>query len=474
MKGTRWMQLSHDLARISVVFDDPNLVSCAGLAPVVALARRAGLDRLVADTVSVPGKNGANAPVKVTALVAGMVAGADSIDDMDLLRHGGMSRLFTGLRAPTTLGAFLRSFTFGHVRQLDAVAARTLAGLARCAPLLPGAGQMTYVDVDDTVRATHGYLKQGSGFGYTGVRGLNVLLGIISTPLAAPVIGGTRLRKGPANSARGAARLITDTLVTARNLGADPRCGARVLLRADTAFFTADVVAAARRARALFSIGARMSATVKRAIAGIGQDDWTAIHYPDAFEDPDTGELISDAEVAEVPVFTAFTSRPRREHVTARLIVRRVKRKNPKSVEGQGELFADSSQYRYHAIFTDSTEPMLAAEAAHRGHAIVEQVIADLKNGPLAHLPSGKFTANAAWLVLAAITFNLLRAAGCLAGTLHAKATTATLRTRLITVPARLARSARRLTLHLPADWPWQAAWQNLADTTLHAPPHAA
>lgn len=195
---------------------------------------------------------------------------------------------------------------------------------------------------------------------------------------------------------------------------------------------------------------------------------------PHPFSDPDTGELISDAEVAEVPVFTAFTSRPKREQVTARLIVRRVKRKNPDAVAGQGELFADSGQYRYHAIVTDSTEAMLDAEATHRGHAIVEQVISDLKNGPLAHLPSGRFTANAAWLVLAAMAFNLLRAAGCLAGTLHAKATTATLRTRLIAVPARLARSARRLTLHLPADWPWQTAWQHLADAAMHAPPTAA
>lgn len=468
------MQLSHDPAKVSVVFDEANLVSCAGLAPVVALAARAGLEDLVERTVTVPGKNGANASVKVAALVAGMVAGADCIDDMDLLRHGAMPRLFTGLRAATTLGAFLRSFTFGHVRQLDAVAARVLAGLGTCAPLLPGAHQMTYVDVDDTVRATHGYAKQGSGFGYTGVRGLNVLLGVVSTPLAAPVIAGTRLRKGSANSARGAARLITDTLVVAKNVGADPRRGARVLLRTDTAYFTAEVVAAARRAAAQFSIGARMTATVKAAIAAVDADAWAPIHYPEAFTDPDTGELISDAEVAEVPAFAAFTSRPKREHVTARLIVRRVKRKNPTTAPGQGELFADASTYRYHAVFTDSTETTLAAEATHRGHAIIEQVIADLKNGPLAHLPSGKFTANAAWLVLAAIAFNLLRAAGCLAGAAHARATTATLRTRLITVPARLARSARRLTLHLPLDWPWQTAWAHLAQATLHDPPQAA
>jgi DDE family transposase len=465
------MQLSHDTVRVSAVFDEPNLVSCAGLAPVVALAERAGLSRLVADILTLSAPAGVNAPVKVGALVAGMVAGADSIEDMDLLRHGGMRRLFAGIRAPTTLGAFLRAFTFGHVRQLDAVAVRVLASLARCTPLLPGADAVTYIDIDDTVRATYGYLKQGSGFGYTGVRGLNVLLATISTPLAAPVVAGTRLRKGSANSARGAARLVADALATAQTLGADPKRGALVMLRADSAFYTADVVAAARRAGARFSITARMTPTVKAAIATIADQAWTAIHYPNAFADPDTGELISDAEVAEVPVFSAFTSRPQREQVTARLIVRRVKRLNPETSAGQGELL---TVYRYHAILTDSPEPLLAAEAAHRAHAIVEQVIADLKGGPLAHLPSGKFTANAAWLVLAAIAFNLTRAAGALAGSLHAKATTATIRARLISVPARLARSARQLTLHLPAGWPWQTGWQHLADATLHAPPTAA
>jgi hypothetical protein len=159
-KGIREMQLCHDLAVVRPVFDDPNLVSCAGLAPVVALAARAGLPELVADTLTVAGPGrpgGVNAPVKVSALVAGVVAGADSIDDMDLLRRGARRRLFTGIRAPSPWGTFLRSFTFGHVRQLDAVAARFLAGLARCAPLLPGAEAVAYVDVEDTLRATHGY-----------------------------------------------------------------------------------------------------------------------------------------------------------------------------------------------------------------------------------------------------------------------------------------------------------------------------
>ncbi len=197
------MQLSHSPSEVSAVFDDPNLVSCAGLAPVVALAQRCGLAELVATKLTLSARGGANAHLKVPGLVAGMVAGADSIDDMDLLRHGGMDRLFGGVRAPSTMGTFLRAFTFGHVRQLDSVAANMLGELARRSPLLAGADQVAYVDVDDTIRATYGYAKQGAGFGYSGVKGLNALIGIVSTPLSAPVICATRLRKGSTNSARG-------------------------------------------------------------------------------------------------------------------------------------------------------------------------------------------------------------------------------------------------------------------------------
>ncbi|MDP9393566.1 MAG: hypothetical protein M3Q27_04565 [Actinomycetota bacterium] len=230
------------------MFDDPNLVSCAGLAPVVALGQRCGLSWLVADKLTVARTGGVNAAVKVPALVAGMVAGADSIEDMDLLRHGGMGRLFAGVRAPSTLGTFLRSFTFGHVRQLDSVASAFLSRLAAASPLLPRVGQVAYVDVDDMVREVHGYAKQGVGFGYSGVKGLNALIGTVSTPSAAPVIAATRLRKGSVNSARGAARLIADALVTAHSVGAGgPDGRGLVLLRADSAFFTYDVIAAARR-----------------------------------------------------------------------------------------------------------------------------------------------------------------------------------------------------------------------------------
>jgi hypothetical protein len=444
------MRSTHSL---SAGFDDPNLVSCAGLIPVMALAERAGLHDLAAAHVRVPGSAGSNADVKVTALVAGMVAGADSIDDMDLLRHGGMGRVLTAGRAPSTLGTFLRGFTFGHVRQLDAVASRVLVNLAARAPLLVGADQVAYLDIDDTIKATYGYAKQGAGYGYSKVKGLNALLAVVSTPLSAPVIAATRLRRGPTNCAKGAARLLADALATARKAGAT----GQVTVRADSAYYNHDVIAAARTGGARFSITARMDPAVSRAITQIPDTAWVGIKYPRAIYDQDEHRWISDAEVAEIN-FTAFTSRRLEEHIGARLIVRRVKRLNPATVPaGQGALF---SVWRHHAVFTDSAESMLAAEATHRDHAIVEKVIAELKNGPLAHLPSGQMNANAAWLVLAAISFNLTRAAGTLASRFHARATTATIRTQLIAVPARIARSARRLRLHLPVRWPWESAWQ--------------
>jgi len=443
----------------TATFDDPNLVSCAGLAPVLQLAERAGLQQLVGEHVQLGVSGGVNAHLKIPCLVAGMIAGADSIDDMALLRHGAMKRLFTGVRAPSTLGTFLRSFTFGHCRQLDAVASRLLINLAGQAPLLAGADELAYVDVDDTLRQTYGYAKQGAGRGYTGVKGLNALLAIVSTPSSAPLITAVRLRKGSTNSARGAARFVTDALRTANKAGA----GGVLVLRADSAYYGHDVIAAASRQGARFSITARQDKAVRKAISTIDDDAWTTINYTDAVFDEDQQRWISDAEVAEID-YTAFTSRPKAKHIKAKLIVRRIKDMNP---DNQSELF---TAYRYHAVFTNSPLPMLAAEKAHRAHAIVEQVIADLKNGPLAHLPSGHFWANSAWLVCAAMAFNLTRAAGALASTFHARATTGTIRAQLITVPGRLAHSARRLTLHLPTGWPWQAAWEQMA-AAANSPP---
>jgi hypothetical protein len=431
---------------------------------VAALADRVRLRTLADRHLSLPNGPGVAAGAKVMSLVAGMVAGADSIDDMDLLRHGGMPRLFSGVRAPSTLGTFLREFRFGHVRQLDAVHARVTASLAKQVPLLHGADQVAYVDLDDTVKQTYGYQKQGAGYGYTGVNGMNALIATVMTPLSAPVIVGTRLRKGSAHSARGAARLVADALKTVRACG-----GCRlVIVRADSAYYGHDVIAAIGRAGARFSITARKDPAVQRAIASIPEGAWTTIDYPNAVFDDQLGTWISDAEVAEVP-FTAVTSRTKKDHVHGRLIVRRVRDANPTHValSAQGELFRI---WRHHAVFTNSPLPMLDAEADHRKHAVIEQVIADLKAGPLAHLPSGKFNANAAWLVLAAIAFNLTRAAGCLASTFHAKATTGTIRRQLITVAARVARSARCLTLRLPTAWPWKHAWMNLFDNTAGPP----
>ena len=455
------MQASHVPSAVSAGFDDPNLVSCAGLVPVMALAASCGLAGLVVEKLSVPSPH---ARLKVPALVAGMIAGADSIDDMDLLRHGGMDRLFGGVRAPSTLGTFLRSFTFGHVRQLDSVAAGMLVELAQRTPLLAAADQIAFLDVDDTIRQTYGYAKQGAGYGYSKVKGINALIATISTPAAAPVIAATRLRKGSTNSARGAARLVADALATAARAGVGgPDGTGLVIVRADSAYYNHDVIAR-------FSITARMDPAVRRAIATIEESAWTPIHYPNAVWDEDEQRLVSDAEVAEIG-FTAFTSRRKSEHIDARLIARRVKRLNPTSVPaGQDALFAT---YRHHAVFTDSPMSMLDAEAGHRQHAVIEQVNADLKSGALAHLPSGSFAANSAWLVLAAIAYNLTRAAGTLASTFHARATGATIRHQLITVPARLASSARRLRLHLPTAWPWREDWQQLFDT-LHRPPGAA
>ena len=215
------MQLSHTAKSTSAVFDDPNLVGSAGLVPVMRLAAEAGLADLADQVLSVPTDKGANAGVKVTSLVAGMVAGADSIDDMALLRHGGMSRLFSRIYAPSTLGSFLRAFRFGHVRQLDAIAARFLLAVAGLTSLFgrhpapPAAGERrgyVFVDVDDTVVQVHGHAKQGAGFGYNKVRGLNVLIATVTTPGSAPVIVAQRLRKGACASPRGGKRLVADAV----------------------------------------------------------------------------------------------------------------------------------------------------------------------------------------------------------------------------------------------------------------------
>lgn len=450
------MRVCHSL---SPVFDDPNLISHGGLPAAMQLAEEAGLHALVAERVRVPGPAGAHAGVKVSAVVAGMIAGADSISDLDVLRHGGMGRVFDGLRAATTLGTHLRGYTFGHVRQLDAVASRLLVRLAGCCPILSGAEQAVFVDVDDTIRQTHGYQKQGAAFGYSRVKGLNAQLAVISTPTTAPIIAGARLRRGNSASAHGAATLINETLNTLRRAASG---AGMVIVRADAGYYNRDTVHAVIKGGARFSVTVKMNPAITAAIAAIKETDWTPIRYPDAIFDAEQQRWISDAQVAETE-FTAFLT-PSKDRVTARLIVRRVKRLNPLH---QDELLPG---WRHHAVFTDNPMPLLQAEACHRDHAIIEQVIADLKAGPMAHAPSGKFTANAAWLAMAAIAFNLTRAAATLASETLGRARTATIRRVLINVAARISNTARRWILHLPRDWPWQTQVERLY-TRLHAPP---
>jgi hypothetical protein len=455
------VRLLHSLARTHASFDDPNLVSHSGLVPVMAVAQRAGLADLVAEHVRPGGECGVNADLKVGCLVAGMVAGADSIDDMDLLRHGAMTSLFGGVRAPSTLGSHLRCYSWGNVLQLEKAGREFLIALAGQAPLLPGAGTLAFIDIDSMQKRVYGHKKQGARFGHTKiqgksllVRGLNALAATISTPIAAPVIGATRLRGGNTASARGAASLAARAIGTARDCG----CTGTIVVRLDSAFYNAAVIGAARRGGARFSVTVPMNASIRAAIAAIPQDAWTSIRYPRAIWDDQLGAWVSDAGIAEVE-YTAFASK-KGQAVTARLMVRRVRDLNKKAAAGQDELFP---VWRYHAVFTDSPFELIQAEEQHRDHAVVEQVFADVTSGPLAHLPSGVFAANAAWLSIAAMAHNLLRAAGALASRPFAKAWAATIRRDLIAVAARTAwRGRGYLTLHLPEGWHREHEWLNL------------
>jgi hypothetical protein len=467
------VRLLHSLARTHASFDDPNLVSHSGLVPVMALAQRAGLADLVAEHVRPDGECGVNAHLKVPCLVAGMAAGADSIDDMNLLRHGAMTSLFGGVRAPSTLGSHLRSYRWGNVAQLEKAGREFLIALAGRVPLLPGAGTLAFIDIDSMQKRVYGHQKQGARFGHTKiqgksllVRGLNALAAVVSTPLSAPVIAATRLRGGNAASARGAASLAARAISTARECG----CTGTIVVRLDSAFYNAAVIGAIRRGGARFSVTVPMNASIHAAIAAIGEDAWTPIRYPRATWDDQLGAWISDAEVAEVR-YTAFASK-KGQAVTARLIVRRVRDLNKPAGAGQDELFPI---WRYHAAFTDSPFELVQAEGQHRDHAVVEQVFADVTSGPLAHMPSGVFAANAAWLSIAAMAHNLLRAAGALASLPFAKARAATIRRDLIAVAARTARHGRgHLTLHLPEGWHREHEWLTLLDAACGPPAAAA
>ena len=310
-----------------------------------------------------------------------MCAGADSIDDLDVLRAGGMPILFNGVYAPSTLGTLLREFTFGHARQLESVLREHLVALTRRADVLTGLDQQAFIDIDSLLRPVYGHAKQGASYGHTKIagkqvlrKGLSPLATTLSTPTAAPVIAGMRLRAGKTGSGKGAGRMIAQAITTARATGAS----GKILVRGDSAFGTRTVVRACRRGNAEFSLVLTKNRAVQRAIDSIADTQWTPVRYPGAVHDPDTGGWISEAEVAEVP-YTAFAATG--DRITARLVVRRVK-----DARHPDALFP---VWRYHPFFTNSTLPTVEADIVHRRHAIIETVFADLIDGPLAHMPSG-------------------------------------------------------------------------------------
>jgi hypothetical protein len=459
------MRASHTRGKVLARFDDRSVVSHAGLVPLLRLTENVGFADLATERIRVPGPAGANPDAKLLSIVAGMAAGADSIDDLDVLRTGAMRRVFRGIRAPSTLGTFLRGFDIGHAGALDTFAAQVLIRLARATGgrLLPGVGEYAILDVDSKITQVYGHGKVGANRGYTHVRGYHFLAATLSTPIAAPVLLATRLRGGQADTRRNATSFVKQALRTARGCGVT----GNLLVRADSGYYVYSLIHAIIAAGARFSITMRQHPGLQPVIEGIDEHVWTPITYATPVFDQDTGTWIHTAEVAETG-YTAFTNPTEHSEgpITARLIVRRYR---AETRTDQGELFP---VWRYQAIFTNTGLNTVDAEKQHRGRAgTIEQVFADLNNSALAHFPSGQFHANQAWLTLAALTHNLLRTLGVLASQAHARARTATLRRQLIAVPARVTRTARTLTLRLPQNWPWQGSWLGLFTSTAGPPP---
>jgi hypothetical protein len=445
-EGIRSVRASHDLSRVSVSFDEANLVPSAGLLPAAVLAQRVGLSGLVETRVTLA-RHGANGGAKALTVIGSMLAGGDSIDDTALLRAGALPVLFDRTRAPSTIGTWLRDFKWHNVRQLDAVSRELLVRLW-AAGAGPGdlAAPMT-IDVDSTIVPVFGRSKQGAAFGYTKVRGYHPQL---ATCAETGQVLFSRLRGGSAGAARGATSFLTETFSRARAAGAT----GQLTLRADSAFYSKAVLGTAAKFGVRFSITARQDTRIRAAIEAIDESSWTPIPY--WLSTPE----VSGADVAET-TYTCFAGT--RDARTVRLILRRV-RPTPGS---QLALFAT---FDYHAFVTDRTGPTLETEADHRRHAIIEQSIAELKSAGLAHLPSSAFTANAAWLALSVMAHNLARAVGLLAGgTLHS-ATATTLQRAVFTVPGRLVHSARRWRLRLPAGWPWAEQFHTALDAITTIP----
>jgi hypothetical protein len=422
---------------LAVEFDDERAVSDAGVMLVATLALRLGVEALAERLVRLrrdrPGA--AHAGRKVMALLFAMVLGADSIDDTDVLRAGRTRRLLGGwLPAPSTLGTFLRAFTFGHVRQLDKLLAECLQRAWK-AGAGPGDRRLV-IDVDSFVGEVCGYLKQGAAYGYTRIFGYHPILATRADTREALHI---RLRKGSANTQKGIKRFCEELIARVERAGAT---GTK-LLRADSGFWNTKVFELLETAGWQYSIGVRNINKVRAAIDAIPENAWQTIPYTDG----------GRAQIAG----TTYTTR--------RLIVRRTRLLGP-----QAELFPD---WRHFAFVTNRTDDIAVVEAEHRDHAVVEQVIADLKDQALAHFPSGHFNANAAWTVLAAIAHNLLRWTQLLGLPDSTVRAAHTLRRRLLSIPGRLTRHARGWTLHLPARWPWHGDYIS-ALNTIRALPAAA
>jgi Transposase DDE domain group 1 len=408
--------------RFAVSFDDERVVVNAGIMLAVTLGRRLGLEALVDACVKLGGRPGAARPGhKVLSLVHAMLLGADCIDDRDVLRAG-RTEAVLGHRAmaPSTLGTFLRSFTFGHVRQLDRVLGQALRR-AWQAGAGPGKARLV-IDIDSFIGEVHGHAKEGAGYGYTHKRGYHPLLG---TRADTSEVLHVRLRKGQANTQRGALRFVDELLARVRRAGA----AGQILIRADSGFWNKNVTARLREQGCGYSIGVTMHQIVTARITQIPDDAWQSV--PDY---PDTGVC----ELAETKLGSD------------RLIVRRV---HLHAQDDQTELF---TYWRHFAFITNRTEPMHHVDAEHRQHAQVELVIRDLKDQALAHFPSGHYSANSAWTVIACLAHNLQRWTALLGLTDRTPRAAATLRRWLFALPGRLTRTARRQTLHLPARWPRQ------------------
>ncbi len=423
------MRSSHTLDRLDVAFDDDRLVADAGLHLPASLAQHLGLRTLVEQHLDLGAAAGrANAGDKLLTLVMSALAGGDTIDDAEALRCGGTGRIlgFT-VKAASTLGTFLRSFRWGHVRQLDRVS-RELLARAWAAGAGPGSEPLT-IDLDSTICETYGLAKQGAlHHTYTHVRGYHPLLAIAA---GTGDVLMARLREGRANTARGAADFLRETIGRVRGAGAT----GTLTVRADSGFYAHAVVAVCRKLGVRFSITVRQQAGLRRLIEAIPEEAWMPIPY----------WIEGGADVAET-TYTPFAHEP--DAAPVRLIVRRV-RPTP------GSQLALLVLYDYHAVITDRHGESLVLEADHRRHAEIENAIRDLKYGVgLNHLPSGRFAANGAWLAVQVIAHNLARWTARI-GLGEGIVTTKTLRRRLFGLVGRLTRSARRLTLHLPARWPW-------------------